>query len=154
MKWLTLIFAIVISQLAGFLGSLFTITSSGSWYAEITKPSFNPPNEVFGPVWTILYLLMGIALYLILVSKNSQNRKIGLYLFFTQLILNTLWSILFFGVQSPLFAFIEIIILWIAILFTILYFYKINKTASYLLIPYMLWVTFAAILNFRIYLLN
>ena len=154
MKWLKLIFAILISQLAGIIGSLFTITSTNSWYTTIIKPSFNPPNWIFGPVWTLLYLLMGISLYLILTTKKSKNRKIGLYLFFTQLVLNTLWSILFFGLQSPLFAFIEIIILWLAILLTIIYFYKINKKASYLLIPYILWVTFAAILNLSIYSLN
>ena len=154
MKWLKLIFAILISQLAGIIGSLFTITSTKSWYTTIIKPSFNPPNWIFGPVWTLLYLLMGISLYLILTTKKSKNRKIGLYLFFTQLVLNTLWSILFFGLQSPLFAFIEIIILWLAILLTIIYFYKINKKASYLLIPYILWVTFAAILNLSIYSLN
>ena len=154
MKWLKLIFAIVLSQLAGIIGSLFTITNTTSWYANLVKPTFNPPNWIFGPVWTFLYLIMGISLYLVLISKKSKNRKIGLYLFFTQLVLNTLWSILFFGLQTPLFAFIEIILLWLAILFTIKYFYKVNKKASYLLIPYILWVTFAAILNLTIYILN
>jgi tryptophan-rich sensory protein len=149
-----LIVSIVIAQLAGIIGSLFTITSSNSWYANLIKPSFNPPNWIFGPVWTLLYLLMGVSLYLIWVSKNSRNRKIGLYLFFTQLVLNSLWSILFFGLQNPLFAFIEIIILWLAILLTIIYFYKVNKKAAYLLIPYILWVTFATILNFSIFILN
>jgi len=152
MDWKKLIFAILIVQLAGFLGSLFTITSTGSWYSEIVKPEFNPPNAVFGPVWTTLYLLIGISLYLVLISKKPK--KTALYLFFTQLVLNTLWSILFFGLQNPLFAFIEIIILWISILLTIIYFYRINKKAAYLLIPYILWVTFAAILNLSIYILN
>ncbi|PJC45221.1 TspO protein [Candidatus Pacearchaeota archaeon CG_4_9_14_0_2_um_filter_30_8] len=154
MKWVKLIFAILISQLAGIIGSLFTITSTNSWYTTIIKPSFNPPNWIFGPVWTLLYLLMGISLYLILTTKKSKNRKIGLYLFFTQLVLNTLWSILFFGLHSPLAAFIEIILLWISILLTIKYFYKVNKKASYLLIPYILWVTFAAILNLSIVIIN
>ena len=86
MKWVKLIFAILISQLAGIIGSLFTITSTNSWYTTIIKPSFNPPNWIFGPVWTLLYLLMGISLYLILTTKKSKNRKIGLYLFFTQLV--------------------------------------------------------------------
>jgi len=154
MKWVKLIFAILISQLAGIIGSLFTITSTNSWYTTIIKPSFNPPNWIFGPVWTLLYLLMGISLYLILTTKKSKNRKIGLYLFFTQLVLNTLWSILFFGLHSPLAAFIEIILLWISLLLTIKYFYKVNKKASYLLIPYILWVTFAAILNLSIVIIN
>lgn len=154
MKWVKLIFAILISQLAGIIGSLFTITSTNSWYTTIIKPSFNPPNWIFGPVWTLLYLLMGTSLYLILTTKKSKNRKIGLYLFFTQLVLNTLWSILFFGLHSPLAAFIEIILLWISILLTIKYFYKVNKKASYLLIPYILWVTFAAILNLSIVIIN
>ena len=152
MDWKKLIFSILIVQLAGFIGSLFTTTSQGSWYSEIIKPTFNPPNSVFGPVWTTLYLLIGISLYLILISKNSK--KTALYLFFTQLILNSLWSILFFGLENPLAAFIEIIVLWVIILLTILYFYKINKNAAYLLIPYILWVTFAAILNFFIFILN
>ena len=154
MKWLKLIFAIIIAQLAGAIGGLFTITSTGSWYSNLVKPSFNPPNWLFGPVWILLYFLMGISLYLILTSKKSKNRKIGLYLFFTQLVLNSVWSILFFGLQNPLFAFIEIILLWAAILLTIIYFYKVKKTASYLLIPYLAWVTFAAILNFSIHILN
>ena len=154
MKWIKLIISIIVAQLAGVLGSLFTITSGNSWFSNLVKPSFNPPNWIFGPVWTLLYFLMGISLYLVWVSKKSRNRKIGLYLFFTQLVLNSLWSILFFGLQNPLFAFVEIIILWVAILFTILYFYKVNKKASYLLIPYILWVTFAAVLNLRIFMLN
>lgn len=152
MNWGKLIFSLIITQLAGIIGSLFT--SIGNWYDNLIKPSFNPPNWVFGPVWTLLYLLMGISLYLILASKTSKNRKMGLYLFFTQLILNSLWSILFFGLKNPLFSFIELIILWFAILFTIIYFYKVNKKASYLLIPYLLWVTFAAILNLSIVILN
>lgn len=154
MKWIKLIISIVIAQLAGIIGSLFTVTSGNSWYSSITKPSFNPPNWIFGPVWTLLYLLMGISLYFIWTSKKSKNRKIALYFFFTQLVLNSLWSILFFGLQNPLLAFIEIIILWIAILLTILYSFKVKKTAAYLLIPYILWVTFAAILNFSIFILN
>jgi translocator protein len=154
MKWVKLIISIIVAQLAGILGSLFTITSDNSWFSNLVKPSFNPPNWIFGPVWTLLYFLMGISLYLIWVSKKSKNRKIGLYLFFTQLILNSLWSILFFGLNNPLFAFVEIILLWVAILLTILYFYKVNKKASYLLIPYILWVTFAAILNLSIFMLN
>jgi len=154
MNWIKLIISILVSQLAGILGSLFTLTSDGSWYSTLIKPSFNPPNSVFGPVWTTLYLLMGISLYLIWECKKSFNRRVGLYLFFIQLVLNTLWSILFFGLQNPTFAFIGIILLWLAILFNIVYFLKVKKTAGYLLIPYLLWVSFASILNYFIMILN
>lgn len=152
-KWLKLILAVLLCLLAGFVGSFFTITSIDSWYSTINKPVFNPPNFIFGPVWTVLYILMGVSLYLIWINKN-KNKKPAYTFFFIQLALNTLWSILFFGLQTQLIAFIEIIILWIAILFTILKFYKISKPASYLLIPYILWVSFAAVLNLSIYLLN
>lgn len=147
--------SIIISLLAGFIGSFFTSSSIQSWYTTINKPFFNPPNFVFGPVWTILFILMGISLYIIWTTKsNSKQKKIAIYLFGIQLVLNTLWSIIFFGLQNPLFAFIEIVILWVAILLTIINFKKISKTAAYLLIPYILWVSFAAVLNFSIYYLN
>jgi translocator protein len=152
-KWLKLIISIFVSLFAGFIGSFFTITGVNSWFSTIIKPSFNPPNWIFGPVWTTLYILMGISLYLIWTNK-IKNKKPAMTIFFTQLVLNSLWSILFFGVQKPLFAFIEIIILWFAILLTILKFHKISKPASYLLVPYILWVSFAAVLNLSIYLLN
>lgn len=151
MNYLKLIGSIIICQLAGIIGSFFTTTTG--WYTEINKPFFNPPGWIFGPVWITLYLMMGIALYLIWTNK-AKDKKLA-YTFFTgQLILNSLWSILFFGLQSPLLAFIEIIILWVAILLTIIYFYKIDKRTIYLLLPYILWVSFAAILNFTLYLLN
>ncbi|MEK6969392.1 MAG: TspO/MBR family protein [Nanoarchaeota archaeon] len=147
--------SIVVCQLAGFIGSFFTVSSVSTWYLTLNKPFFNPPSWLFGPVWISLYFLMGISLYLIWKKgiKNKQS-KTAVSLFGVQLILNSLWSILFFGLRSPLFAFIEIITLWIAIILTIKYFYKISKVASYLLIPYMLWVSFAAILNFFIFYLN
>jgi len=152
-KYVKLTLSIILCLSAGFLGSFFTITSVGSWYSEINKPFFNPPNWIFGPVWTTLYILMGISLYLIWTNKNKK-KETAIKLFFTQLILNSLWSILFFGLQSPLLAFIEIIILWVAILLTIMKFHKISKTSAYLLVPYLLWVSFASILNLSIYLLN
>ena len=143
-----LIIALVVCQLAGLIGSLFNMNSIPTWYTTINKPFFNPPNWVFAPVWTTLFVLMGISLYLI--WKN----KLAVRFFIIQLILNILWSALFFGLRSPLLAFIEIIVLWIFILLTIIYSYKTSKTAAYLLIPYIAWVTFAAILNFSIVLLN
>jgi translocator protein len=150
-KFWKLIISIIIPFLASVIGSLFTASSVSTWYVELIKPSFNPPSWVFGPVWTILYLFMGISLYLVWTS--TFNKK-AITFFGIQLTLNVIWSILFFGLQQPLFAFIEIIFLWVFILLTIIYFYKINKTASYLLMPYILWVTFAAVLNLAIFLLN
>jgi len=154
-KILKLVASILVCQAAGLVGSLFTSPAISSWYATIQKPSFNPPNWVFAPAWTLLFLLMGISLYLVW-SKNwqDQEKKKALFVFAFQLLLNILWSILFFGLQSPLYAFIEIIILWLAILFTIISFYKISKPAAYLLLPYILWVSFASILNFSILILN
>ena len=152
-KILKIIISILIPFLASFIGGLFTSSSVSTWYVDLIKPSFNPPSWVFGPVWTILYLLMGVSLYLIWIDK-SKNKKIAFVAFGVQLFFNALWSILFFGLKNPLFAFIEIILLWTAILTTIIYFYRINKNAAYLLIPYILWVSFAAVLNFFIFYLN
>lgn len=148
-----LILAILISEGAGILGSIFTVSSIPTWYATLVKPSFSPPNFVFGPVWTTLYALMGISLYLVWISK-AKSKKYALKLFFFQLGLNALWSIIFFGLKNPGLAFLEIIVLWIAILLTIKAFSKISKNASYLLYPYIFWVSFATILNFSIWILN
>jgi len=148
-----LVLSIIIPQLAGGIGALFTTSSIPTWYASIQKPSFNPHNWIFGPVWTTLFLLMGISLFLVWNEKSKLKKK-AITFFGVQLGLNTIWSILFFGLHSPLLAFIEIILLWIAILFTIIYFSKISKTSAYLLVPYILWVSFAAVLNLSILLLN
>ncbi len=149
------IIAIVVSQLAGIIGAFFTTPSIPGWYADIVKPSFNPPAWVFGPVWTTLFALMGIAAFLVW-KKGLERRdvKIALAIFLAQLILNTLWSILFFGMQSPSGAFIEILFLWSAIVATMITFYKISKPAAWLLLPYIAWVSFAAYLNFSIWMLN
>jgi len=154
-KILKLVVSILICQGVGVMGAFFTSPAIPTWYATLEKPRFNPPNWLFAPVWTILFLLMGVSLYLIW-SKGLENKKAktALFIFVLQLILNILWSILFFGLQSPLYAFIEIIILWLAILLTIISFFKISKTSAYLLLPYMLWVSFAAILNFSIMIIN
>jgi len=151
---LKLILSILVCLGAGFLGSIFTSSSVGGWYLTIKKPPFNPPNWVFAPVWTLLYILMGISVYLILKNKIDKKVKIGLIFFSVQLILNVLWSIIFFGLKNPLIAFLDISLLWIFVLVTILKFWKIDKRASYLLIPYLSWITFAAVLNFSIYILN
>ena len=148
-----LILAIVICELAGVIGSVFTADSVSTWYVTLAKPVFNPPNWLFGPVWTLLYLLMGISLWLVWRSK-SKFKSIAIWFFSIQLLLNILWSIIFFGLKSLLGALIEIILLWALIIITIILFHRISKTAAWILLPYILWVTFAAILNFSIWLLN
>jgi tryptophan-rich sensory protein len=148
-----LFISILVPFIASTIGSLFTASSVSTWYLTLNKPVFNPPGWIFGPVWTLLYLLMGIALYLVWIDK-AKNKEKAYWLFGIQLGLNALWSILFFGLKNPLFAFIEIILLWIAILMTIIYFYKINKKTIYLLLPYILWVSFASVLNFSLMILN
>ncbi|MFH1587715.1 MAG: TspO/MBR family protein [Candidatus Diapherotrites archaeon] len=152
---IALVFFILISQMAGIIGSIFTFTSINSWYALLNKPFFSPPNWVFAPVWIILYLFMGIAAFLIW-RKGFELKKVktALSLFTIQLILNSLWSIIFFGLKNPFLAFLEIIVLWIAIALMIKSFYSIEKKASYLQAPYILWVSFAALLNFSIWFLN
>lgn len=150
-----LIFSIAICQLAGFIGSIFTSPSIPTWYASLNKPVFNPPSWIFAPVWTTLFFLMGVSLYLVWEKGLKEKKvKIALGFFSAQLLLNVLWSVIFFGLQQPLYAFIEIIILWTAILLTILKFYKISKPAAYLLMPYTLWVGFAAVLNYSLWMIN
>jgi len=130
-----------------------------TWYASLNKPFFNPPSWVFAPAWIILYVMMGIAAFLVWKKAAGFGWKdnqiaVALIIFDIQLMLNLLWSVLFFGWQSPFFAFLEIILLWFAILVTILKFKKIEKRAAYLMIPYLLWVSFAAVLNYSIMVLN
>ena len=149
--WIKLIISIVICQLAGAVGALFTADSVGTWYLTLNKPSFNPPSWIFGPVWTTLYILMGIALYIVWKNKNSG---FAIPVFVIQLVLNSLWSFLFFGTKNIQFAFIEIIFLWVSILLCIILFYRISKPAAYLLVPYILWVSFASVLNYELMRLN
>jgi tryptophan-rich sensory protein len=150
-----LIISIILCQLAGFIGSIFTGPSIQTWYVTLKKPVFAPPNWLFAPVWITLYLLMGIAAYLIWRRGFDRPQvKTALTFFAVQLILNILWSPAFFGLRSPIVGLIVIIILWIAILLTIRIFIKLSTVAGVLLIPYILWVSVAAILNFSILLLN
>lgn len=153
MKILKLIGSIAICFLAGAIGSIFTFSAIPTWYALINKPAFNPPNWLFGPAWTTLYILMGIALFLVWQAK-AKNKQTAYTVFFIQLALNALWSILFFGAHDLFLSFIEIIILWIMILWSIIAFYRISKPAGYLLIPYLCWVTFASTLTFAVWQLN
>jgi translocator protein len=149
---LKFLITIIISELAGIVGAIFTTPSIPSWYSTLTKPALTPPAWVFGPVWTILFALMGIAAFL--VWRNGWNKKevkVALAIFIFQLILNTFWSIIFFGSHDPATAFIEIIALWLAIIVTIIEFHRVSKWAAYLLLPYIIWVSFAAYLNFSIW---
>ncbi len=146
-----LVIAIIFCELAGVLGSVFTAPAINSWYVSLAKPSFNPPNWVFGPVWTALFLLMGIALFLV---WNSKSHGQSLRVFVLQLILNVFWTVIFFGLENPSLALIEIGLLWLSIIWTVMEFQKVSKTAAYLLLPYLFWVSFAAVLNFSIVLLN
>lgn len=148
-----LIVSIILPLVAGFLGSLATAPKILSWYVGVNKPFFNPPNWVFGPVWTILFILMGIALYLFWVGKGKNKRE-GFKWFGLQLALNIGWSLIFFGLEMPGLALVEILILWWAIKKTIACFAVSNKTASRLLYPYLGWVSFATILNAAVWFLN
>ena len=150
-----LVIAIAVSETAGIIGSFFTISAIPTWYAGLVKPALNPPAWVFGPAWTTLYALMGIAAFL--VWKNGWERKdvrAALGIFSIQLFLNATWSIIFFGLKNPGWALVDIAALWLAIVWTMLVFYKISKPAAYLLMPYLLWVSFAAYLNYSIWMLN
>lgn len=157
-----LVIAIVVSELAGIIGSVFTISAIPTWYAGLVKPALNPPAWVFGPVWIILYALMGISVFLVwnrysLIRANKRIVgiwRIGIAAFFLQLFLNALWSPVFFGFRSIGDALAIIVLLWAAIVFTIFTFFKVSKAAAYLLIPYILWVSFAAYLNYSIWMLN
>ena len=154
-KVIPLIFSIGVCFLAAGVGSVFTTSVIDTWYATLNKPFFNPPNWIFGPVWTLLYLMMGISLYTFWNIKiNAKERRQGLSLFFVQLVLNVLWSMLFFGLKSPLGAFIGIIVLWLAIYLTIRKFLEVSKLAGWLLIPYLAWASFATILNLSTVFLN
>ncbi|MFH1188256.1 MAG: TspO/MBR family protein [bacterium] len=149
------IISIVVCQMAGIIGSIFTVSAIPNWYAALNKPMLNPPSWVFGPVWITLYFLMGVAMFM--VWRNGLEKKevrVGLIVFGVQLFLNALWSIVFFGLHSPGWAFVNIIALWFAIIFTMIIFYRISKPVVYLLAPYILWVSFACYLNYAILILN
>lgn len=158
-----LILSILICQSAGILGTFFTAPAVATWYTEIQRPFFTPPDWVFGPVWITLYTLMGIALWFIWL-KNNKTRKtakkkklyirITLWVFAFHLLANATWSLIFFGMQSPFWGLVNILVLLILIAWMMIRFYKIDKKASLILIPYILWVTLATALNFEIWRLN
>jgi benzodiazapine receptor len=153
-NWLRLLASIIVCQAAGAIGSVFTVPSIPTWYASLVKPSFNPPSWVFGPVWTFLYLLMGISLYLVWEKIGKKGVKEALGVFGLQLLANAAWSIIFFGLKDISSALVEILILAALIIITIYKFYRVDRRAAYLLAPYLLWVTFASFLNLSLWSLN
>lgn len=153
--FLRLLGCVVLCETAGLIGGIFTAQSVTTWYSTLAKPPFNPPAWVFGPVWTTLYLLMGISLYLVWqIKRETKWRLAALGVFFAQLILNALWSFIFFGLRNPGWAVFEIVVLWACILVTVILIWKLSRPAALLLLPYILWVSFAAVLNVAVWRLN
>ena len=150
-----MICSVSLCLLTGFLGSFATMDSVKTWYADLFRPSFTPPDWAFGVIWPILYVMMGISAFLIW-SRGIDKRqvRVALGLFILQLVLNGLWTPIFFGLHMIALALVDIVLLWAAILMTILAFWRISKTAAYLLIPYILWVSFAIVLNATLWFLN
>jgi len=148
--------ALIVCLMVGYSASVVTRPSVETWYPTLVKPIFNPPNWIFMPMWTLLYILMAVAAGLVWDKIKEQNTEVkkALGFFLIQLTLNAIWSYLFFGLKNPMLALIEIALLWLMIYETYLKFIKINKIAGYLLIPYMAWVAFAAVLNASIWWLN
>jgi benzodiazapine receptor len=155
MKWLRLAAFVLVCQMAGIIGSIFTTSSISTWYAGLEKPWFTPPNWLFGPVWITLYTLMGISLYIVWQKGPSkEDVRSALLAFFGQLVINSVWSVVFFGLRSPFYAFVLIFFLWFLILLTILMFYKLDKKAGIILLPYIAWVSIATFLNYYVWILN
>lgn len=136
------------------LGGAFTSTGLGPWYDSLRKPDWNPPKWVFGPVWTLLYALMAVAAWLVWRRRELPPARTGLRLFAAQLVLNLGWTIVFFSIRSPEWAFLEILVLWAAIAATLALFWQVRRSAGLLMVPYLLWVTFAMILNATISSMN
>ncbi|KPQ00748.1 MAG: tryptophan-rich sensory protein TspO [Bacteroidetes bacterium HLUCCA01] len=145
---------LLLPVLVGVTASMATATSVTTWYAGLEKPFFSPPNWLFGPVWTLLYVLMGVSSYLVFIRPASAERKIGLDVYGVTLVLNFAWSFLFFYFRSPGIALVDIVILWFFILGMIIQFYRVRPVAGLLQIPYLLWVTFATMLNGAVWWLN
>ncbi len=152
---LKLLISLLVPQLAGLIGSIFTAPAIPTWYATLEKPSFTPPSWLFAPAWITLFVLMGVAAFLVWRRRLEERQvKIALGIFIVQLILNALWSVIFFGLESVLGGMILIVVLWLAILATMFAFFRISRAAGWLLLPYILWVSFAGVLNFSIWRLN
>jgi benzodiazapine receptor len=149
-----LIVSLILPLALGTIAGIFTAQSVPEWYATLNRPSFNPPNWIFGPVWTTLYIIMGISLFLIWRQDMRKERNLAILVFMLQLLFNFGWSFIFFHFKMIGFALIELILLWISIVIMLVLFYKIKPIASYINIPYLLWVTFATVLNGSYYFLN
>ncbi len=146
---------IITPLMIGFIGSLVTMPNIPTWFAHLNKPWFSPPNWIFGPVWTLLYILMGVSLWLVIRNGlSTPDIKAGSLLFTVQLLFNLLWSFVFFGMQAPGFGLLIILILFVLIVATMITFRKVSRQAFILLIPYLCWVGFATVLNAALYLLN
>ncbi|MBK7110207.1 MAG: tryptophan-rich sensory protein [Chitinophagales bacterium] len=154
MKITRLILCVFLCVIVGSVSGFFTVGEIEGWYATLNKPGLNPPNWIFGPVWTLLYIMMGVALYFFWITKSEKNKRSGYVLFYIQLALNFLWSLFFFKMHNPIIALVDIVLLIITILTTMFLFRKISVNAFYLLIPYLLWVCFATWLNYQIIQLN
>lgn len=153
-NYLLLLLSILTAQAAGAIGSYFTFPNIGSWYSLLHKPTFSPPNWLFGPVWILLYTLMGIAAWLIWNQHKKKNTATAISLYGFQLALNVLWSIVFFGWHNITGGLVVIVLLWLMIIATLIEFWKLSRPAAYLLIPYLAWVSFASVLNFVLWQLN
>lgn len=152
---LKLLISLALPLMVGFSGSLWTMTGPGTWFEQVRKPEWNPPGWLFAPVWTTLYILMGIALFLVWKSSSSMGRKkTAMILWGIQLLLNFAWSFIFFNQHLIGLALADIIVLWFFILLTIFAFARISKPAAWLLVPYICWVSFATLLNYTIWVLN
>jgi len=149
-----LIISITLPLVLGIIVGMFTSQSVPDWYSTLNRPSFNPPNWIFGPVWTILYILMGISFFVIWKQEASKARTLAISIFFLQLLLNFAWSFIFFYFNMIGLALVEIVLLWFSNMFMLVLFYKIKPMASYINIPYLLWVTFATVLNASYSFLN
>ena len=149
-----LLISLALTLGTGTIAGIFTASAVPEWYAALNKPSFSPPNWLFGPVWTILYILLGVSLFLIWNLDASKARNLAILFFVIQLVLNFCWSFIFFYFKMIDFALVEIVVLWIMIAIMLILFYRIKPLAAYLNIPYLLWVTFASILNGAYYFLN
>ncbi|MGD8373845.1 MAG: tryptophan-rich sensory protein [Candidatus Woesebacteria bacterium] len=149
-----LIISLLLPFLAGAIGSLATYTNIPTWYATLAKPEFNPPNWIFGPVWTTLYVLMGVSLYLVWTTKTKHKKQSACIAYATQLSLNALWSLVFFGAHWFVGSSVIVILLWAAIVATIKLFWPISKSAAWMLVPYLAWVSFASVLTLAVSSLN
>jgi translocator protein len=153
-RWIGLVVFIAVCLGAGSLGAIATTPEIDGWYRTLAKPDWNPPDSVFGPVWTTLFILMGIAGWLVWKPAGFKAAAMPLTLFGVQLVLNVAWSWIFFGMHQPGWAFVEIVILWLAIVATTVAFFRSSQIAGWLMVPYLAWVSFAAVLNFTIWRLN